>query len=75
MAYKSVYKCRLCGCIYRNGGTTGLTIAEASLAEIHVGICGTVPMAPRKTETHHCDDGSLGVADFLGWEMEENKNV
>lgn len=71
MVYKAIYKCRLCGCKYHNGAKTGEAIAEASLAEIHAGICGTVPMRPRMTETHHCHGahaGSLGLADFQGWE-------
>lgn len=75
MSYKAVYKCRLCGEIYRNGATAGEAIAEARMIELHLGICGTVPgsMALSMTETHHCGGphaGSLGMADFQGWEME-----
>lgn len=73
MEYKAVYKCRLCGQVYQNGATTGEAMATAHMAELSVGLCGTVPMAPRKIEPHYCGGkytGSLGVADFCGWEME-----
>ena len=47
MEYKAVYKCRLCGCTFSNGATTGEQIARADLFAKSVGITGTVPMAPR----------------------------
>lgn len=68
---KAVYKCRLCGERYYSGTETGPGVAERCMVELTVGICGTVAMAPRKTETHYCGgkyEGSLGLADFLGWE-------
>ena len=73
---KAIYKCRLCGAVYCNGATTGEAIATACMEELHAGLCGTVPMAPRMTETHRCGGpfaGSLGLADFQGWREEETK--
>lgn len=75
MEYKAVYRCRLCGVMYCPGHTAGETMALAHMEELSAGICGTVPDAPRKTETHRCGingkfPGSLGVADFCGWEAQ-----
>lgn len=71
MTYKAIYKCRLCGEVYESGATTGKEVAERCMVELNVGIRGTVPMAPTMTETHDCGGdhaGSLGLADFQGWE-------
>lgn len=72
---KAIYKCRLCGERFHNGAETGPEVAELCMIEMNVGIVGTVPMAPNKTDTHRCGGafaGSLGLADFQGWEMEDN---
>lgn len=70
---KAVYKCRLCGERFHNGAETGPDVAERCMVEMNVGIVGTVAMAPNKTDTHRCSgpfSGSLGLADFQGWEEE-----
>lgn len=74
MEYKAIYKCRLCGEVYKNGVTTGQDMAMRCMAELVCGIRGTVPIAPTMTETHYCGGdyaGSLGLADFQGWKKEE----
>lgn len=73
MSMKAVYKCRLCGERFYNGAETGPEIAARCMVEMNTGMYGTVAMAPRKTETHCCGGqyaGSLGLADFQGWEAE-----
>ena len=73
MVYKAIYKCRLCGETYSNETTTGREMATACMAELNVGICGTVALAPTMTETHYCGGdhaASLGLADFQGWEAQ-----
>lgn len=70
---KAIYKCRLCGETYHNGGYAGKKVAERLMVELNVGLVSTEPMAPTKTETHACGGnhaGSLGLADFLGWQEE-----
>ena len=72
--YKAIYKCRLCGAVYHNGTCTGEKIATICMQQINVGISGIVPDAPRVTETHYCGGqfaGSMGLADFQGWKMED----
>lgn len=70
MEYKAKYKCRLCGEEY-TGVITGENVAWQCMVEMNAGIHCTVPMAPLKTDIHHCSGGSLGLADFLGWEAKE----
>ena len=73
MEYHATYKCRLCGAKFTQG-VTGKEKAIAHITELTVGlrsvslplICETVP--------HNCvgnHAGSLGMADFLGWEKGE----
>lgn len=73
---KAIYKCRLCGETYHNGTNAGEKVAERCMLELNVGLVCTQPMAPTMTTTHHCGgdhDGSLGLADFQGWEAEPNE--
>ncbi|WP_373216557.1 hypothetical protein [Ruminococcus sp. 5_1_39BFAA] len=66
--YQAIYKCRLCGEEY-SGGRTGAAIAISETTKIAVdgvGIHGT-----RLHGTHNCDDGSCGLADFLGFRKVE----
>lgn len=71
---KAIYKCRLCGETYHNGGYACKEVAARCMVELNVGLVSTAPMAPTMTETHHCGGdhaGSLGLADFQGWQAEE----
>lgn len=71
MVYKALYKCRLCGEVFHNGAETSEEKAELCMVGLHVGVRCIVPKAPNMTETHPCGGdhaGSLGMADFLGWE-------
>lgn len=71
MEYKAIYKCRLCGAVYHSGATTGQEIAEQHMLDLSVGLVCIIPMAPRQIEIHRCGGkytGSLGAADFCGWQ-------
>ena len=73
MAYRAVYKCRLCGEIYGAAQIAGEDIAAMCMTELVAGIRGTIPGAPTMTEAHRCGgayEGALGLADFQGWEKE-----
>lgn len=74
MVHKAIYKCRLCGEVYHNGTETGEKVALRCITELAAGLCPCEAMAPQKTEVHHCGGdhaGSMGLADFQGWEKEE----
>ena len=71
--YKAIYKCRLCGKVYHNGAETGEGGAMCNLAMIATGVKITEPLAPQPYEIHRCHSpraGSLGLADFQGWDKE-----
>lgn len=74
MAYRPIYKCRLCGEVYQSAVLTGKDIADICMTELTAGIHATIPGAPTMTATHHCggdyDDGDMGLADFQGWVKE-----
>ena len=71
---KAIYKCRLCGEVYQNGVCGAKKLAERCMVELNARLVSTAPMAPAMTETHYCGGnhaGSLGLADFQGWQEEE----
>lgn len=68
---KAIYKCRLCGEVYQNGAHADKEVAGLLMVELNVGL--VTPRAPTMTETHTCGGdhaGSLGLADFLGFQGE-----
>ena len=75
---KAIYKCRMCGEVFCNGThTTNKKLVFRLMVEMTSGLVSTEPLAPPKTEIHHCGGahaGSLGLADFQGWEAEEDDN-
>ena len=68
--YYAFFKCRLCGEIFDNGAVT-------SNKDFTVG--GTIALIngfkiscqfPNMIEIHYCKNGSVGIADFIGWKKE-----
>lgn len=71
MEYKAVYKCRLCGEVFAVTGTADKKTAQECTWALCLGIIHTDPLAPTMTDVHNCGGdhaGSLGLADFQGWE-------
>lgn len=68
--YKAIYKCRLCGkefeyCRAGEVIAQALTVALAVNGTTeHVRYNGNL----HTHTTHECDDGSLGIADFQGFQ-------
>lgn len=71
--YREIYKCRLCEEIYGSVGADSEKTAKYVVKKRMSN--ATSPKKPDLTELHICADGSLGVADFLGFlkESEEKK--
>lgn len=71
MEYKAIYKCRLCGEVFTAGGTTEKKTAQHTLVAVCMGYIHPDPLAPGRLDVHDCKGdraGSLGLADFQGWE-------
>lgn len=74
MAYRAIYKCRLCGEVYKADQVAGKDIAAMCMTELVASIRGSIPGAPTIIATHHCGGDhadAMGLADFQGWEKEE----
>lgn len=67
---KSKYRCRLCKQEYRDGVAGGRKIAEKEMYLLVTGNKPTEPLAPSMTTLHYCKNGGLGLADFIGWEVD-----
>lgn len=70
--YISVYRCRLCGKEYAEGGTDTGRAAMNGANEAALTASGIEPgrlcmNAPTLFSVHHCDGGSYGVSEFLGF--------
>lgn len=72
--YRAIYKCRLCGGEFVSAATTSADIAIKNMvlmtAECDVNQKILNPVT--KLSMHSCKDGSMGLADFMGFrKMEE----
>lgn len=70
--YISVYRCRLCGKEYAEGGTDTGRAAMNGANEAALTASGIEPgrlcmNAPTLFSIHHCDGGSYCVSEFLGF--------
>lgn len=70
--YISVYRCRLCGEEYIEGGTDTGHAAMNGANEAALIASGIEPgrlcmNAPTLFSIHHCDGGSYGISEFLGF--------
>lgn len=74
--YRAIYKCRLCGEEFEDArmgkdiaymGAAVLTVKEHFKPEgCAIGI--------HRHNVHHCDDGSYGFSDFVGFRKVEDRN-
>ena len=61
------YRCRLCKKKYYNGTIGSDKIAEREMYLLVTGNKASDPIAPLMTTVHHCKNGNIGLADFIGW--------
>ena len=71
MNYRAMYKCRLCGNRYPCMGTGSKEIAYKTVVQLTALGYSLESLAPTMTAPHLCPSGSVGIADFQGWEKEE----
>ena len=67
--YWAIYKCRLCGGEFYSKLTGNEDVAIKNMLIVTVGYVTPGYMSTPVTETtmHSCKDGSLGLADFMGF--------
>lgn len=73
MEYQSMFRCRLCGKIYKEGCTGNEDIAMKAVMDTCLGK-PLLLQQPNMTQIHCCKNGSYGVADFQGFRKVVEKN-
>ena len=63
---KQKYECRLCGKTFI-GATTNREEATKDIIALTLGVPYPNPMGASMHIIHHCDDRSIGLADFMGY--------
>lgn len=71
--YQAIYKCRLCGEEYTSKVTTSIDTVIENFLHVTTGckIKRFIGSPITKTSMHSCADGSLGMADFIGFKKTE----
>jgi len=69
--YGFMFRCRMCDEVYESAATANRDIVEDVMFEIvHRGASSVVHGVPvTLMELHHHNDGSVGVADFIGAQL------
>lgn len=78
--YYMMFRCRLCGKNFTSGGTgdketAWIATANAMFAASGIGPVKELEIQPLVHKTHCCEDGSFGIADFLGMKWAENGEI
>lgn len=71
--YNAYYKCRLCGETF-SYISTGRSIARKTAIEMTINGNKTSEASVNSLNEHFCKDGSIGMADFLGWKLKKDSS-
>lgn len=71
--YNACYKCRLCGETF-SPIFTGQSIAMKTAVEMTINGHKTSEAQVNSLNEHFCKDGSIGMADFLGWKVKNDSS-
>ena len=78
MVYNQIYKCRKCGAEFCPVTTHERTAAGKDMNEFIRRVNGTpkylserMALVPKLYIQHNCQNGDIGVADFIGYERQE----
>ena len=74
--YRAIYKCRLCGEEFVSAITGNADIAIKNMVRVTTGIkpLEFIGNPIEETSMHSCKDGSMGMADFLGFRKVEDED-
>ena len=73
--YRAIYKCRKCGACFGNTVTGDENLAQKTLICACIGTPSGEAQAPALHFPHSCANGDFGVADFIGWQKEEKREI
>lgn len=72
--YRATYKCRLCGKeIITVFVATNRALAAETATALVEGVDIDDPLAPVMQKVHYCDNGGIGISDFQGWRLNNDK--
>lgn len=76
LEYRAIYKCRLCGEEFESAVTESVDIAIKHILIVTAGYKTSEYIGTPVTELsmHSCKDGSMGLADFLGFRKVGDEN-
>lgn len=73
--YETIYKCRLCGKIYAHSVTMNRQTAFKAICSCLLDTEFKDGIKPSIYELHSCENGNMGISDFMGViEREEAEN-
>lgn len=74
--YRAIYKCRLCGEEYVSAiaGSADMAIKNMVVITVEFDSGQRILNPVTKLSMHSCKDGSMGLADFLGFRKVEDGN-
>lgn len=74
--YRAIYKCRLCGEEFVSGATTSIDVVIKNMLNVTIRyeIKQWIGTPVTEISMHSCKDGSMGLADFLGFRKVEDGN-
>lgn len=67
------YKCRLCGKEYYSCVTKNADLIRRIMTDLCIYGSSKELQSPTLIGTHCCDDGSIGVSDFIGFKNEDTE--
>ncbi len=71
--YKALFKCRLCGKTFINSETSNEIVALNAAIKAIFGKMSE-PLVPTLYDIHICDNGGIGIADFIGFRKDDEKD-
>ena len=69
MNYISIYKCRMCGKTFEKSVTSNKNIVVATIIQTNLQK-PVISNSPHLIDVHHCENGDIACADFVGWKKE-----
>ena len=70
---RAIYACRMCKKRYVGVEGNNKDQMLKGIAELAISGCSRIAQFPTLIDGHICDNGSIGIADFIGFASERRK--